>query len=64
MSGRDDFTVGMDLDEVNLCSLQNLLQWLSVPQPAQVGTCRDPNSDSGDSIAHFQVPTCQLYTIE
>ena len=59
MSGGDDFTLGVALDEVNLCSLQNLLQWMSAPQPPQVSTCRDPIVDSGTTVAYFPI-NCPL----
>ena len=57
MSGSGDFTVGVDLDEVNLCSLQTLLLQLSAPQSAQQGTCRDTSNDidSSITIAYFPV---------
>ena len=60
MSGGDDFTLGEMLDEINLCSLQNLLLWMSSPQPAQVSTCRDPINDSGTTVAYFPVRCPQL----
>ena len=47
--------IEVELDDVNLCSFQNLLQWISAPQPTQVSTCRDPNNDSGTTIAYFPV---------
>ena len=62
--GGDDFTLGVDLDQVNLCSLQTLLQWGSAPQPAQVSTCRDPlaigDSRATDSVAYFPIRCPQL----